>query len=48
MINVQFLRVIAKNLPNNTPVLEVMSSSLITINAKITLKKAAGVMANIV
>jgi signal-transduction protein with cAMP-binding, CBS, and nucleotidyltransferase domain len=38
------LRVIAKNLPHTTPVSEVMSSPLITINAKVTLKKAARIM----
>ena len=38
------LRVITKNLPHTTPVSEVMSSPLITINAKVTLKKAARIM----
>ncbi len=38
------LRVIAENLPHTTPVSEVMSSPLITINAKVTLKKAAKIM----
>jgi hypothetical protein len=47
MICVPFLRVIAKNPPNNIPVSEVMLLSFITINAKIPLKKDAGVMANI-
>jgi len=38
------LRVITKNLPHTTPVSEVMSSPLITINAKVTMKKAARIM----
>ena len=38
------IRVIAKNLPHNTPVSEVMSSPPITIDANITLKKAARIM----
>jgi len=38
------MRVIAKNLPHTTPVSEVMSSNLITINADVTLKKAARIM----
>ena len=38
------IRVIAKNLPHTTPVSEVMSSPLITINANVTLKKAARIM----
>ncbi len=38
------IRVIAKNLPHTTPVSEVMSSPLITIDANITLKKAARIM----
>jgi len=38
------IRVIAKNLPHTTPVSEVMSSQLITINANVTLKKAARIM----
>ena len=37
-------RVIAENLPHKTPISEVMSSPLITINAKVTLKKAAKIM----
>lgn len=37
-------RVIAENLPYKTPISEVMSSPLITINAKVTLKKAAKIM----
>ncbi len=39
------IRFIARNLPHTTPVSEVMSSPLITINAKVTLKKAARIMA---
>ncbi len=38
------LRVITKNLSYATPVSEVMSSPLITIDAKVTLKKAARIM----
>jgi CBS domain-containing protein len=38
------LRVITKNLLHTTPVSEVMSSPLITINAKVTMKKAARIM----
>lgn len=38
------IRAIAKNLPHTTPVSEVMSSPLITINANVTLKKAARIM----
>ncbi len=38
------IRVIAKNLPHTTPVSEVMSSPLTTIDANITLKKAARIM----
>ncbi len=38
------MRVIAKNRPHSTPVSEVMSSHLITINADVTLKKAARIM----
>ncbi|MGD0995309.1 MAG: CBS domain-containing protein [Candidatus Bathyarchaeia archaeon] len=38
------IRVIAKNLPHTTPVSEVMSSPLITIDANVTLKKAARIM----
>jgi signal-transduction protein with cAMP-binding, CBS, and nucleotidyltransferase domain len=38
------IRVIAKNLPHTTSISEVMSSPLITINAKVTLKKAAKIM----
>lgn len=38
------IRVIAKNLPHNTLVSEVMSSPLITIDAKVTIKKAARIM----
>jgi len=38
------IRAIAKNLPNTTPVSEVMSSPLITINANVSLKKAARIM----
>jgi len=38
------LRVIAKNLPDTTPVSEVMSSPLITINANTTPKEAARIM----
>jgi signal-transduction protein with cAMP-binding, CBS, and nucleotidyltransferase domain len=38
------LRVITKNLPHTTPVSEVMSSPLNTINAKVTMKKAARIM----
>jgi signal-transduction protein with cAMP-binding, CBS, and nucleotidyltransferase domain len=38
------LRVIAKNLPDNTPVSQVMSSPLITINANTTPKEAARIM----
>ena len=38
------IRVIAKNLSHTTPVSEVMSSPLITINAKVSLKKAARIM----
>ncbi len=38
------IRVIAKNLPHTTPVSEVMSSPLATIDANITLKKAARIM----
>jgi signal-transduction protein with cAMP-binding, CBS, and nucleotidyltransferase domain len=37
-------RVITENLPHKTPISEVMSSPLITINAKVTLKKAAKIM----
>jgi signal-transduction protein with cAMP-binding, CBS, and nucleotidyltransferase domain len=37
-------RVIAKNLPHTTPVSEVMSSPLITINANTTPKEAARIM----
>jgi signal-transduction protein with cAMP-binding, CBS, and nucleotidyltransferase domain len=38
------IRGIAKNLPHTTPVSEVMSSPLITIDANVTLKKAARIM----
>ncbi len=38
------IRVIAKNLPHTTPVSKVMSSPLITIDANVTLKKAARIM----
>ena len=38
------IRVIAKNLPHTTPVSEVMSSPLITIDSNVTLKKAARIM----
>jgi signal-transduction protein with cAMP-binding, CBS, and nucleotidyltransferase domain len=38
------IRVIAKNLPHTTPVSEVMSFPLITIDANVTLKKAARIM----
>ena len=38
------IRVIAKNLPHTTTVSEVMSSPLITIDANVTLKKAARIM----
>jgi signal-transduction protein with cAMP-binding, CBS, and nucleotidyltransferase domain len=37
-------RVIAKNRPNTTPISEVMSSPLITIDANVNLKKAARIM----
>jgi signal-transduction protein with cAMP-binding, CBS, and nucleotidyltransferase domain len=37
-------RVIAEDLSHNTPVSKVMSSPLITINANVTLKKAARIM----
>ena len=37
-------RVIAKNLSQTTPVSEVMSSPLITIDTNVTLKKAARIM----
>ena len=38
------IRVIAKNLPHVTPVSEVMSSPLLTIDANVSLKKAARLM----
>jgi signal-transduction protein with cAMP-binding, CBS, and nucleotidyltransferase domain len=38
------IRVIAKNLPHTTLISEVMSSPLMTIDAKVTLKKAARIM----
>jgi signal-transduction protein with cAMP-binding, CBS, and nucleotidyltransferase domain len=38
------IRVIAKNLPNTTPISEVMSSPLIAIDANVNLKKAARIM----
>lgn len=38
------IRVIAKNLPDTTPVSEVMSTHLITIKADVSLKKAARIM----
>ena len=38
------IRVIAKNLPDTTPVSEIMSSPLITINANTTPKEAARIM----
>ncbi len=38
------IRVIANNLPHTVPVSEVMSSPLITIDADVTLKKAARIM----
>ena len=37
-------RVTAKNLPNTTPVSEVMSSPLMTIDSKVSLKKSARIM----
>jgi len=38
------IRVIARNLPHNTQVSEVMSSPLVTINADVTVKEAARIM----
>ena len=38
------IRVIANNLPHNTPVSKVMSSPLVTINASATPKEAARIM----
>jgi signal-transduction protein with cAMP-binding, CBS, and nucleotidyltransferase domain len=38
------MRVIAKDLPHTTPISEVMSSPLITIDANVSLKKAARLM----
>ena len=38
------MRVIARNLSHTTPVSEVMSSPLVTINADATVKKAARIM----
>jgi signal-transduction protein with cAMP-binding, CBS, and nucleotidyltransferase domain len=38
------MRVLAKDLPHTTPISEVMSSPLITIDANVSLKKAARLM----